>query len=71
VKLLEQGEISYERPAASRYRRVPLYDVLDYQERKTALPRSALDELTSRRPRPGCTTRCRTTRPPSRQLADR
>jgi len=34
VKLLGQGEISYERPAAGRHRRVRLNDVLDYQRRK-------------------------------------
>jgi len=36
VKLLDQGEISYERPAAGRHRRVRLNDVLDYQRRKRA-----------------------------------
>ncbi len=46
VKLLEQGEISYERPAAGRHRRVRLNDLLDYQRRKRAERRSALDELT-------------------------
>lgn len=47
VKLLEQGEISYERPAAGRHRRVRLDDVLDYQLRKRAERREALDELTA------------------------
>jgi len=46
VKLLEQGEISYERPAAGRHRRVRLNDVLDYQRRKRADRRETLDELT-------------------------
>jgi excisionase family DNA binding protein len=46
VKLLEQGEISYERPAAGRHRRVRLNDVLDYQRRKRADRRATLDELT-------------------------
>ena len=46
VKLLEQGEISYQRPAAGRHRRVRLNDVLDYQSRKRAERRTALDELT-------------------------
>ena len=46
VKLLEQGEISYERPAAGRHRRVRLNDVLDYQRRKRAGRRATLDELT-------------------------
>lgn len=46
MKLLDQGEISYERPAAGRHRRVRLNDVLDYQRRKRAERRAALDELT-------------------------
>jgi len=46
VKLLEQGEISYERPAAGRHRRVRLNDVLDYQRRKRADRRATLDDLT-------------------------
>ena len=46
VKLLDQCEISYERPAAGRHRRVRLNDVLDYQRRKRAERRAALDELT-------------------------
>jgi excisionase family DNA binding protein len=47
VKLLEQGEIPYERPAAGRHRRVRLDDILDYQLRKRAERRTALDELTA------------------------
>lgn len=47
VKLLEQGEISYERPGAGRHRRVRLDDVLGYQFRKRAERRAALDELTA------------------------
>ncbi len=47
VKLLEQGEISYERPGAGRHRRVRLDDVLGYQLRKRAERRLALDELTA------------------------
>lgn len=47
VKLLEQGDIPYERPAASRHRRVRLDDVLDYQRRMRAERRQALDELTA------------------------
>ena len=46
VKLLGQGEISYERPAAGRHRRVRLNDALDYQRRKRADRRATLDELT-------------------------
>jgi excisionase family DNA binding protein len=46
VKLLEQGEISYERPAAGRHRRVRLNDVLDYQRRKRTERRTTLDGLT-------------------------
>jgi len=44
--LLGRGEISYERPAAGRHRRVRLNDVLDYQRRKRADRRATLDELT-------------------------
>lgn len=47
VKLLEQGEISYERPAAGRHRRVRLDDVLAYQLHKRAERREALDQLTA------------------------
>lgn len=46
VKLLEQGEIAYERPAAGRHRRVRLSDVLDYQGRKRQERRTTLDEMT-------------------------
>lgn len=46
IKLLESGEISFERPGASRHRRVRLHDVLDYQQHKRAQRRSELDELT-------------------------
>lgn len=46
VKLLDQGEISFERPASGRHRRVRLDDVLDYQRRKRAGRRATLDELT-------------------------
>jgi excisionase family DNA binding protein len=46
VKLLEQGEISYERPASGRHRRLRLNDVLDYQRRKRADRRATLDVLT-------------------------
>lgn len=46
VKLLEQGDISYDKPPAGRHRRVRLDDVLDYQRRKRAERRATLDELT-------------------------
>ena len=47
VKLLERGDISYERPAAGRHRRVRLSDVLDYQGRKRRERRSSLDQMTA------------------------
>lgn len=46
IKLLEAGEIDFERPGASRHRRVRLHDVLDYQQRKRDERRAELDELT-------------------------
>lgn len=46
VKLLEQGQIVYEQPAAGRHRRVRLMDVLEYQRRKRVERRAALDGLT-------------------------
>ncbi len=47
VKLLERGDIAYERPAAGRHRRVRLADVLDYQRGKRAERRTTLDQLTA------------------------
>lgn len=47
VKLLEQGEIAFERPASGRHRRVRLSDVLGYQSRKRAERRTTLDEMTA------------------------
>ncbi len=47
VKLLEQGEIAYERPAAGRHRRVRLADVLDFQSRKREVRRTTLDQMTA------------------------
>lgn len=47
VKLLEQGEIAYERPASGRHRRVRLSDVLEYQSRKRQERRTALDTMTA------------------------
>jgi excisionase family DNA binding protein len=46
IKLLESGEIQFERPAAGRHRRVRLHDVLDYQARQRTERRADLDELT-------------------------
>ena len=46
VKLLDQGEIPYERPG--RHRRVLLVDVLDYQDRCRRVRAGALDELVAR-----------------------
>lgn len=47
VKLLERGEIAYERPAAGRHRRVLLSDVLDYQTRRRQQRRTTLDQMTA------------------------
>lgn len=47
VKLLEAGDIPYERPAAGRHRRVRLCDVLDYQRRHREERRATLDRLTA------------------------
>lgn len=46
IKLLESEEIPFERPGASRHRRVRLHDVLDFQQRRRVRRRSELDELT-------------------------
>ncbi|MGB4272058.1 MAG: helix-turn-helix domain-containing protein [Propionicimonas sp.] len=46
VKLLETGQIPFERPGVGRHRRVRLQDVIDYQERKRDERRQALDALT-------------------------
>lgn len=46
VKLLEQGEMPYQRPAAGRHRRVRLSDVIDYQVRRRRERRATLDQLT-------------------------
>lgn len=46
VKLLESGEIPFERPGAGRHRRVRLQDVVSYQDRRRVERRSALDEMT-------------------------
>ncbi|MBN1174338.1 MAG: helix-turn-helix domain-containing protein [Micromonosporaceae bacterium] len=45
IKLLDQGEIPFERPG--NHRRVRLMDVLDYQERCRMARGRALDELVS------------------------
>lgn len=44
IKLLDEGEISYEQPG--RHRRIRLADVLDYQQRTRHQRRAMLDELT-------------------------
>lgn len=46
VKVLESGEIPFDRPGAGRHRRVRLQDVVAYQERRRVQRRAALDELT-------------------------
>lgn len=46
VRLLESGEIPYQRPGAGRHRRLTLQDVLAYQQRKAVERRNALDDLT-------------------------
>ena len=43
VRLLETGEIPYERPR--RHRRVRLVDVLDYRSRRSTQRRAALDRM--------------------------
>lgn len=44
IKLLEDGEIGYDKPG--RHRRIRLADVLDYQRRSRRERRGLLDELT-------------------------
>jgi excisionase family DNA binding protein len=44
VKLLEDGEIGYDKPG--RHRRIRLADVLDYQQRSRRERRAMLDDLT-------------------------
>lgn len=46
VKLLDQHEISYERPAGGRHRRLRLKDVLEYRERRRVDRRSRLADMT-------------------------
>ena len=47
VKLLEAGNIPFERPAAGRHRRVRLQDVIDYQRTQRISRRTSLDALTA------------------------
>jgi excisionase family DNA binding protein len=44
VKLLEEGAITFERP--NRHRRVRLQDLIDFQQRRRAERRAALNQLT-------------------------
>src|SRR5579863_6609469 len=44
VKLLEDGAIAFEKP--NRHRRVRLQDLIDFQQRRRAERRSALNQLT-------------------------
>src|SRR5271156_2415211 len=44
VKLLENGAITFEKP--NRHRRVRLQDLIDFQQRRRAERRAALDQLT-------------------------
>lgn len=44
VKLLEDGAIPFEKP--NRHRRIRLHDLLDFQQRRRAERRSALNDLT-------------------------
>ncbi|MDL5487462.1 excisionase family DNA-binding protein [Microbacterium wangruii] len=46
LRLLDEGELSYERLGDARHRRLRLQDVLAYRDRKRADRRSRLDELT-------------------------
>ncbi|MGB4916084.1 MAG: excisionase family DNA-binding protein [Propionicimonas sp.] len=46
VKLLESGEMPFERPGAGRHRRVRLQDLLRYRDRRRVERRAALDKLT-------------------------
>lgn len=46
VKLLDTNEISYERPAGGRHRRLRLQDVLEYRDRRRVDRRSRLAEMT-------------------------
>ena len=47
VKLLEDGNIPFERPAAGRHRRVRLQDVIDYQRTQRVSRRASLDAITA------------------------
>jgi excisionase family DNA binding protein len=44
VKLLEDGAIAFEKP--NRHRRVRLQDLIDFQQRRRAERRAALNQLT-------------------------
>ena len=46
VKLLESGQIDFERPGAGRHRRVRLQDLLEYRDRRRVERKAALDAMT-------------------------
>lgn len=47
IKILNRGDIRYERPSDSRHRRVLLSDVLDYARRREAQRREILSDMVS------------------------
>lgn len=47
VKLLETGQIPFERPGAGRHRRLRLQDVIEYQQRSRSRRREVLDQMTA------------------------
>lgn len=47
IKLLQGGEIPFERPGAGRHRRVRLQDIIGYQRRRKVERRATLAALTA------------------------
>lgn len=45
IKLLDAGEIAFERPSGSRHRRLRLTDVIRYQEKRRMENRETLDAM--------------------------
>ena len=45
IRLLDHGDIPFERPTGSRHRRIKLSDVVDYQTRLRAKRRAILKQL--------------------------